>query len=360
MMPMAVQQLAALTPGDRVWDYATKVPYPTLTANRVTAVGRYIPTSVDSKGQPVISWKSLTVPEIATLHHLGIGVLPFWEAGGTDPLQGYPKGRAHGQTAVRVLEAQGVPHGMFCSAAVDYDVTPANTRASAEYMRGFHEQLAPAGYATAVYGDTDIIRACAADGTASVFHMAGAMSWSNRKVIDLVHLLQSISGSAPLWDNNYVLRPLDMWLPHTVPDIPPTPTPVPVPIPVPVPPAPSQEDLDAMIYSPAAAYDSRTSPDGPLQVRVPGKSSRTPKVAPGFTRAQVIITPIGVTGRGHLRWSGDGVEPDFSAAQFWTGSPPMPLSAIVDLNGDGALDVWVEGEDGAACDVIISRTHVNG
>lgn len=261
MMPMAVQQLAALTMGDRVWDYATKPPYSTLTANRVTAVGRYIPTSIDSKGQPVISWKSLTVPEIVTLHRIGIGVLPFWEAGGTDPLQGYPKGRAHGQTAVRVLEALGVPHGMFCSAAVDYDVTPANTRASADYMRGFHEQLAPAGYATAVYGDTDIIKVCAAEGTASVFHMAGALAWSNRKVIDLVHLLQSISGSTPNWDNNYVLRPLDMWLPHTVPDIPPD---------VPTPPAPThpvspRQEITVPLFSEPQRWHDTNNDPGPMQ-----------------------------------------------------------------------------------------------
>lgn len=363
MSAVAVQQFASLNVGDKVWDYATRVPYATLMLNGVRAVGRYIPTSVDGNGQPVISWKSLGPPEIKMLHGLGIGVLPFWEASGPDPLQGYPKGKAHGQTAVKVLQALGVPKGMFCSAAVDYDVTPANTNASAQYMRGFHEQLNAASYATGVYGDTDIIRRCAAEGTASIFHMAGAMSWSNRQVIDLVHLLQAISGSTPNWDNNHVLRTFDMWLPHTVPDpipdpIPPVPVP---PVPVPVPPVP-QEDFDTMIYSPAAAYDSRNpGAGGPLYVRTAGRpGSRTIIVAPGQTRAQVVITPVGFVGRGHLRWSGNGVEPDFSEAQFWTDYPPMPLMGMADLNGDGALDVWVEGEDGAACDVIISRTHVNG
>lgn len=223
-----IQTTATLKVGQKGWDFGSRVPAATIAANGVNCVLRYVSTSSTVFGKPVYSWKSLTPGEVADMHALGIGVIALWEAGGTDPLQGAPKGAAHGAQAIKSCAALGYPVGLPIIPAVDYDVTPANTNASAQYMQGFHGALSADGrWATGIYGDADIIQRCANEGTASIFHMAGAMAWSNRHVIDLAHLLQSISGSTPNWDNNYVLRELDMWLPHDVPDEPIAPAPIP-------------------------------------------------------------------------------------------------------------------------------------
>lgn len=109
-------------------------------------------------------------------------------------------------------------------------------------------------------------------------------------------------------------------------------------------------------------YDTtdKNNPDGTFKVGAgPPKGSRSPTIAPGRTRAIVLITPVAVSGAGHLRISGNGVRPDYSGPQWEAGHPPMPVEMMVELNPAGAIDIWADGESESECHVIIVLRYVN-
>lgn len=226
LVQTAILPARGLAASNDAIDFAAWRDYDEMVRLGVDCVLRYVSTS-SFLGVPSYSWKSLRPSEVLEYHKRGIGIIALWEAGGTDPLQGYSKGLAHGKQAVISCTALGYPLGLSVIAAVDFDVTPSNLNAAYQYMRGFNDGLA-GKYATGVYGDIDIIQQCAWGQICTVFHYAGAASWSHRAWLEIVHLKQSIVASTPNYDNNYVLRELPMWLPHDEPD--PTPAPAPTPI----------------------------------------------------------------------------------------------------------------------------------
>lgn len=225
-----IQATATLNVGDKCIDFSGWRDFDAMARLGIRCAMEYVSTSM-SNGIPKYTWKSLTSTTVKALHDRGIGIIAMYEAGGTDPLGGYPVGLAHGQQAVRACEALGYPHGLPIDFAVDFDVTPVNITAVLAYLHGARDGLAGL-YELGVYGDVDIINACASFCTE--FHYAGATSWSHGQFSNLIHLRQQISGSTPNYDNNVVLRPLPMWLPHEVPDpvvppiVPPEPSLVPI------------------------------------------------------------------------------------------------------------------------------------
>lgn len=197
---------ATLQPGEFAIDYASFQDYDAMVKLNVRCVLRYVATATG-----IYSWKSLRPAEVTALHSRAIGVICIWERAATTPLAGYNQGITDGRQAAASAELLGYPHGLPIIAAVDMDVGIFNLGACVQYMTGFKSGL-NLQYAAGVYGDVDIINACA--DICSSFHLAGARSWSHGLASELVHLRQKISISTPLYDGNDVLRPLDMWLPH--------------------------------------------------------------------------------------------------------------------------------------------------
>jgi len=296
-----IQTTATLHPGDKCIDYAGWRDYDAMKRLGVKCAGRYIATTSSFSG-PIYSWKSLTPAEVSALHARGIGVIAFWEASAGDPLQGELKGVAHGVQAVKSLQALGYPAGLPCIAAVDFDATPANLNACAAYIKGFRAGLG-GRWATGVYGDVDIIKRCAADGTASIFHYAGASSWSHGTFTDLIHLRQRISGSTPNYDDNAVLRDTPMWLPHEVPDIPPDVIPEPPPAPL-RPPQEEDDDMKVIIqiegYANAWADNLHLTPELVAELQAQGYKIVTSKVHPQHLRSLLFLSGLHESDLVHL------------------------------------------------------------
>lgn len=292
--------------------------------------------------------KVATPARIKRLHDAGIAVLLNYEASGTESRLGAPRGLSDGMWCRDFARSLGYPESLpiLCS-SFDTDVRPFIDAATA-YGQAFADGASP--YHIGIYGGTPIITRLAA--RLPLGWKAMAHAWSPFGFFPVIHIEQTVRVYNAGADQNICRLPFSAWLPSVQPD--PTPTPTPPPA--------NSEDLDTMISAPDTVYDTtdKANPDGVFIVGDPNKSSRSVTIASTHTRAFIVVTPIPVSGAGHLRISNDGHEPVFSTAQWQEGHPPMPLGLLVDLNGAGRIDIYTEGLVGSSCDLIIARTHVNG
>jgi hypothetical protein len=90
-----------------------------------------------------------------------------------------------------MLNVLGWPAGGSCCSSIDADIGAAWGGLARDYQRGFADGLTQEGpYAPGIYGSAPALNGARRDGTAHVFWLTAASSWSHGVRPDEVHIIQ--------------------------------------------------------------------------------------------------------------------------------------------------------------------------
>ena len=122
--------------------------------------------------------KRLTHAERALLVAAGIRSGFVFERGNTAPYFSAAQGQADAETVVAYFKQLGVPAGVACFLAVDYDASAADLAGPVlAYAITFHDGLKSAGYLTGVYGSGSTCAALKKAGYAHFTWRSNASGW---------------------------------------------------------------------------------------------------------------------------------------------------------------------------------------
>lgn len=192
------------------------------------AVMRYVAqTTKDSATGKQVSWeiiqrdnlkttKCLTMPETDYYLSNGIAVLTNHELYATRFNSGYDGGYTDGRFYADVAQEFHMPTAVPLYFSDDTNVTVDTLPVHTSYARGAADGIVEYVYrAAGFYGDNDILSSCYTGGISRDLWYAGARSWSSGLgPIEPCTMQQTVKGSAPGYDMNYVLKPITAWYPH--------------------------------------------------------------------------------------------------------------------------------------------------
>ena len=164
----------------------------TLKARNVDGVIRYLCMPFNTGPGTALPNKRLERAELDQKIRAGIDVAVNWEDAADDYVGGYARGFDKGRRAGDwMLNVLGWPAGGSCCSSIDADIGTAWGGLARDYQRGFADGLTQEGpYAPGIYGSAPALNGARRDGTAHVFWLTAASSWSHGVRPDEVHIIQ--------------------------------------------------------------------------------------------------------------------------------------------------------------------------
>jgi len=164
----------------------------TLKARNVDGVIRYLCMPFNTGPGSALPNKRLERAELDQKIGAGIDVAVNWEDAADDYVGGYARGFDKGRRAGDwMLNVLGWPAGGSCCSSIDADIGAAWGGLARDYQRGFADGLTQEGpYAPGIYGSAPALNGARRDGTAHVFWLTAASSWSHGVRPDEVHIIQ--------------------------------------------------------------------------------------------------------------------------------------------------------------------------
>lgn len=308
-------------------DYVQWFDYATMKAKGITVALRYL-ANVGTLD------KALKPADRDALHANGIAIICMMERNKDAPSKGYNQGLIDGQIAVKAATAIGYPEGLPIIIAVDTDIITPTLIQALGYVQGFNAVI-DGRWTLGVYGDSDILNACASISVCN--HLSNARSWSGALQVPITFLQYYNSHATEPVDYNDILIPVTAWLPNEVSD-----------------PAAVGDKIviDSFHYltTPERRYDSR-DPKGPNPF-LNGEKRYVYLGADAENEAMVIAHVEAVGGAGNLRfWDGSGDVPNINSVGYVGGYGQSLINAPLVTNPNNS-------QKGHVCIYASSMTHV--
>jgi len=137
--------------------------------------------------------KRISRPELDSYIAAGVDVAVNFEDAADDYLGGYARGKQKGQKAGTWMATElGWPSGGVCCSSIDADIGTSWGGLAQAYQLGFSDGLKSAGpYLPGIYGSAVALNGANHDGTAVVFWLTAAKSWSHGVEPDVLHMWQN-------------------------------------------------------------------------------------------------------------------------------------------------------------------------